>query len=237
MRLVANVLFGASIAVLVVVNGCGGKQIETGGGGSGGADGSEGSGGSSGSSGSGGSLGSGGSGGSLGSDGSGSSDAGGSGGSAGSDGFDAGPPYGCPTDQPLAGDVCSPSSLACEYGTSPNPYCNVLWECNSGSWLNEGVIPGTCPHGIEACPASYGSNAKCTEKGTTCPYSEGTCICSNLGPSWKCVPTSTGCSATRPRVGSPCNHDNQACDYGGCYGGAEMRCVDGFWEIGGEACG
>jgi hypothetical protein len=241
MRLVAHALFSASIAVFFVAIGCGGAVVGPGGGGSSGSDGSGGADGTGGSGASGGSGGTGGSGGGFGSGGSlGGGGSGGGGGAGGSDTIDAGPPLGCPDGMPSQSESCAPGGLLCEYGSSPNPYCNVLWECdgtNVGSWKKDTSL-GTCPPPGGTCPASYGSNAHCTDVGTTCPYSEGTCICSNGpgpvmqgGPSWSCLPASPGCDATRPKIGSPCSKTNQTCDYGGCLGGVELQCVDGYWNI------
>jgi hypothetical protein len=110
-------------------------------------------------------------------------------------------------------------------------------QCEALTWKND-TAGGTCPGPVEACPASYGSNAHCSALGTTCPFPEGTCICSDGpgpvmmgGPSWNCVAPPPGCSTTRPEIGSPCPDGGKDCDYGGCLGGVDLKCVDGYWEI------
>src|ERR1700722_10898136 len=116
MRLVAHAVLGIS-AVLLIASGCGGKQL-----GGGGSAGSGGSGGSSG-----------------GAD-------GGTGGTGGCGGgincpVDGGlpPVESCPASPPSQGDPCENIGLWCEYGSSPDPYCNGLWPCGPpGTWQPKG---------------------------------------------------------------------------------------------------
>jgi len=125
----------------------------------------------------------------------------------------------------------------CEYGSSPDPYCNSLWQCDRGSWKKDTDV-GTCPPPGGTCPSSFGSHAHCSDLGTVCPFPDGTCVCSNGpgpvevgGPSWSCVPISKGCSVTRPKLGSPCSDPGRTCDYGACLDGIELQCIDGFWGL------
>jgi hypothetical protein len=163
---------------------------------------------------------------------------------------DASPPAaGCPASAPSQGNACSTNGLFCEYGTSTNPYCNSLWQCTGSTW-QDASSSGTCPPPDAACPASYAAasaNLACSvaDEMQLCEYPQGTCICSTYsgglphagGPDWDCTPTTTGCPAAVPELGSPCPNDTPAdCDYGQCSGGVGMTCVDGYWSIAMVAC-
>jgi hypothetical protein len=255
MRLTAHLAVGALLSLVVVAVGCGGAVIGGGGSdgsggagtrGSAGAGGSTGSGGGTagagGTSGGGGSAGTGGSKGTAGSDGSGG--AGGSGGVP----IDAGPPVGCPDMEPAAGEGCFDGGFVCEYGDSPNPYCNKLFECKAdavgavGAWASA-PSGGVCPPAGPACPSSWGAvqgMKKCSENDETCAYSEGTCLCTSDpgglpiedGPVWQCTPATTDCPSPRPKLGTPCTIPSSTeCDYGQCNGGVGEQCVDGYWQL------
>jgi hypothetical protein len=232
MRLVAHAVLGIS-AVLLIASGCGGKQL-----GGGGSAGSGGSGGSSGGA-DGGTGGSGGIGGS-----------GGSGGTGGCGGgincpVDGGlpPVESCPASPPSQGDPCENIGLWCEYGSSPDPYCNGLWQCGpSGTWQPKGN--GICPPPDAMCPATYADanddHDKCPIEEQTCDYPQGTCICTRdpgglpveNGPLWGCIAVTPGCPSPRPELGTTCDlPSDTSCDYGACNGGVAEDCVDGFWAI------
>jgi hypothetical protein len=99
------------------------------------------------------------------------------------------------------------------------------------------------------CPSSYDAahadKSMCGAQGQICEYPQGDCICtsdpgglpSTGGPIWSCTPVSPGCPSTRPALGSPCSTDpTTVCDYGGCSGGVDQQCIDGFWGVAMVAC-
>ena len=237
MRHVSKALIGVGSVIVFVAVGCGGKFEAPGGGssGSGGSGGSSGTGGSSGIGGSGGTAGSGGSSGHC---------------SEGADcAADSGPidasPVGCPSTAPTGGETCAPIGIECEYGTSPLPNCNDVWQCStSGEWKDiSSNTGGSCPMGAMR-PASYAAassdHAVCNPEGTFCAYPQGTCICTDDpgglplagGPQWGCTPVTKGCPAAPPELGTPCTTPAATlCDYGGCSGGVDMQCTGGYWAI------
>ncbi|HEY1959691.1 MAG TPA: hypothetical protein VGH28_28975 [Polyangiaceae bacterium] len=144
---------------------------------------------------------------------------------------------GCPVSPPSQGGACSPNQLECEYGTSPEPGCNQLFECASGSWQDQtnGQI---CPPPSD-CPATYASiapDSDCSPNGLGCAYPEGTCLCTQsfgaqkLTPAWSCIPATAQCPSPRPDIGSSCSEPGQQCDYGGCQGGVSLQCTGGMWS-------
>src|ERR1700722_12277122 len=87
-------------------------------------------------------------GGSAGSGGSGGSSGGADGGTGGSGGLGGGGGSGG------RGGGGGGGALGCEYGSSPDPYCNGLWQCGpSGTWQPKGN--GICPPPDAMCPATY----------------------------------------------------------------------------------
>jgi len=146
----------------------------------------------------------------------------------------------CPTTPPTPGVSCSPNTLACEYGSNPDPNCNQLFECGAGKWQDRSTHT-VCPPQSD-CPADYASvpaNQSCSPQSLTCAYAQGECICTtNFGglqmqnPAWDCFPATTGCPSPRPDIGSPCTSDtsNQQCDYGACSGGVALECNQGEWQ-------
>ena len=89
------------------------------------------------------------------------------------------------------------------------------------------------------CPTSYASVPKgqtCSPEGLDCAYPEGQCNCTRSGPvvrqepAWVCTPTSAGCPAPRPDLGTACSQPGLVCDYGGCSGGVNEICKDGYWQ-------
>jgi hypothetical protein len=216
----------AALAALVA---CGGStSVDTGH--DAGGDGGGGSGGSSG-------AGSG-SGGSSGGSGSGSSSGASSGSSSGIGGGG-----GCPASLPTAGSTCAPSGISCEYGSDPNPECNVIVTCQgSAGWSAPPpgfhCMPGTCP----ATYADVPQDKDCSPQGLDCAYPQGQCNCaptvpaSGPNPVWQCSTPASGCPEPRPREGTACSSPGLTCDYGACTGGVSLECSDGYWRVAVVAC-
>jgi hypothetical protein len=155
----------------------------------------------------------------------------------------------CPADAPPLDSACSASGSTCEYGTNLNPNCNALFQCNGSEWR---ALPreGTCPPPGATCPSSYAAasgNLACAtdDLQELCEYPQGTCVCTNDsgglphsgGPTWDCTPTTSGCPAAVPILGSSCEGPSlDDCDYGQCSGGVGTACVDGYWELAMVAC-
>ena len=143
----------------------------------------------------------------------------------------------CPASPPSQGESCGyQDGLWCEYGTSPDPSCNQLFECTNDAWqeMTTGTI---CPPPTD-CPATYASitpNADCNPDGLACAYDQGTCFCTTsfggqkLTPAWSCVPATSQCPSPRPEIGAQCSDENAQCDYGSCQGGVALQCKDGNW--------
>jgi hypothetical protein len=186
---------------------------------------------------------------------------GGSAGSDGNSGEDGQPCVGggipcvssaCPSTPPTAGTICTTNNLWCEYGSSPNPRCDDLWQCLGRdppyTWHNMTMTStGICSPPGAVCPVSYAvamaTSGNCmTER--ICDYPEGTCLCTSFpggnpainGPVWSCIPLSAGCPSPRPQLGSPCTTPGPLCDYGACSGGVDEQCIDGFWAIATVGC-
>lgn len=85
------------------------------------------------------------------------------------------PPFeACPTSVPMAGTACN--GRTCEYGTSPDPACNVIAFCDSftRAWFIEN--PVHCP---TSCPQRFDERvpgAECNDP-DVCTYLEATCGC------------------------------------------------------------
>lgn len=184
--------------------------------------------------------------GSASSSGGGSSSGSGSGGSSGS-GSGGGSSSGggvspCPPTPPGSGTACTTNGAACEYGTNPNPACNEIVDCMSGTWEGSGMGM-QCPTGT--CPASYADvpqGQTCMPSGLDCSYPQGQCNCSFTSPSgtgtmptWHCF-TPQGCPEPRPRLGDACTQEGLSCDYGACTGGISETCAGGFWTWTMTAC-
>jgi len=153
---------------------------------------------------------------------------------AGSDGV-------CPTAPPTASSACSDDTLACEYGSNPDPSCNTAFVCMSGAWVDQ-TSGLACPPQSD-CPASFASvpaNQDCSPQPLACAYPEGECICtSSFGgvdkqtPSWDCIPAVSGCPSPRPDIGTACTPEpsNATCGYGACSGGGvALTCKQGVWQ-------
>jgi len=154
------------------------------------------------------------------------------------------PGAGCPSSQSLvaAGGECSPAGIECEYGTSPAPQCNTIYQCELSALSGKADwkllhFPSTteCPPG---CPADYDdieNDAGCSPDYLACSYSsKGICFCAESSVSsaylWSCTAATTSCPAPRPDLGTPCTGP-VTCDYNACGGGLEMTCSGSYWEI------
>jgi hypothetical protein len=131
--------------------------------------------------------------------------------------------------------------MQCEYGTNPNPSCDILYTCDSTGWSSPG--PMSCVVGT--CPADYASvpqGKSCTPFGLDCAYPQGQCNCADTvpvsmpGPVWQCSTPMTGCPSPRPDVGTSCTSEGLDCDYGACTGGINEVCKDGIWQEQPTAC-
>ncbi len=143
----------------------------------------------------------------------------------------------CPSSPPAASSSCTAVGLACEYGKDPNVACNQVFQCASSGWTLQ-TNPGCATGG--QCPASYAAvpqNGSCQPVDLECSYPQGLCICSDGGgparaggPEWSCFAPVAGCPNPRPAVGSACTEAGLQCNYGACFGGVELQCVDGTWQ-------
>jgi hypothetical protein len=136
-----------------------------------------------------------------------------------------------------------PNGAQCEYGTSPDPACNQLFECLNGAWASGGP-GGVCPP-MGQCPAHFvdvPQGQACMPSGLDCAYAEGECNCSFSSPAgtgtmatWHCF-RPQGCPEPRPRIGAACTQEGQTCDYGACTGGVTESCMGGYWQWTMVAC-
>jgi len=179
-------------------------------------------------------------GGGTGGDGSTTADSGGDGGGTHQDSGNTS--TGCPTSAPSSG-ACSPVGLECEYGNNANPGCDSIVDCTQNGWqeaTGENCSgQGTCPTTYDAVP----KNQDCTPDGFSCGYSDGQCNCAPVAmsahqsPVWQCTPTTAGCPAPRPDLGTVCSvSSSTTCDYGACNGGVAEVCVGGHWQRAQTAC-
>jgi hypothetical protein len=152
----------------------------------------------------------------------------------------------CPTSPPGVGSACSDIGEQCEYGSSPDPACNEIFDCTANGWQKTSAVGPTCPGpdgGFDSgggCPMQPPTGA-CSDLGETCNYATETCVCSNGSPppvftSWHCTMPGPGCPEPRPAIGSSCSMPGLMCDYGHCNGGVELDCTNGIWQIGGGPC-
>ena len=133
-----------------------------------------------------------------------------------------------------------PDGTLCEYGTSPNPQCDVSVYCHNGTWSVDHTYcpPGTCLTTYADVPQGQA----CMPNGLDCAYAQGQCNCSasspagpGPNPTWQCFQPQ-GCPEPRPRIGSPCTQPGQSCDYGACAGGVSESCTGGYWQQQAVAC-
>ncbi|HEX8794568.1 MAG TPA: hypothetical protein VF765_26665 [Polyangiaceae bacterium] len=145
---------------------------------------------------------------------------------------------GCPGSLPRPGSACSPSGISCEYGSDPNPQCDVIVTCRGSSGWSApppgfNCVPGTCP----ASYASVPQGQDCSPQGLDCAYPEGQCNCAQTvpvtrpNPVWQCSTPASGCPEPRPREGTTCTSPGLTCDYGACRGGVSLECSDGYWRV------
>ena len=163
----------------------------------------------------------------------------------------------CPANEPNESDVCATADLVCWYGDSGRPGCRDIWSCVSGQWsaarsgcvqLPQGFCPISEPDGDVVCDANTDPNLRgdcvytggvlcgcpcpttVTDGGTfTCSPSEFVCY----GP-----PTTPGCPALTPNIGTPCSVQGVQCVYGNpCdVDGLSVLCRAGFWALGVSPC-
>jgi len=150
----------------------------------------------------------------------------------------------CPGTAPTPGSSCSVADLWCEYGGDENPYCNSLFECESGVWAAMSTN-GVCAVTATPCPAYSaisGGDVSCATQDQFCSYDAGTCVCSigaggappppDAGATWQCLPTTQGCPGPVPTLGTPCTVDpSTVCSYEVCLGGPAMQCTNGYWAL------
>jgi hypothetical protein len=170
----------------------------------------------------------------------------------------------CPDSEPVVGSGCvdrvDPSngkSLTphCEYGSNADLGCNSQIACSTTFGATWSVIPSQFSLGCATnqCPRSHTEitdGAPCEApldayrqpmSQYVCGYAEGTCGCMGgaTGFAWKCVgaPPSP-CPSTRPNIGSQCDKDDLACDYGACAfeHSAAMVCASKRWHLAAVTC-
>jgi hypothetical protein len=163
----------------------------------------------------------------------------------------------CPANEPREGDPCSGAGLVCGYGDSGRPDCRDIWECQSDAWhstlsgcaqLPDGFCPTSEPDNSIACQTSSDPSLQgdCVYPGGVlcdCPCVQtvtdaGAFIC---GPSqFVCYgpPSTAGCPAIAPNIGTPCAVQGVQCVYADpCDGlGAAVLCRAGVWSLGFANC-
>jgi hypothetical protein len=158
--------------------------------------------------------------------------------------MDAGLSPACPSSAPTSGQSCT-TFVSCEYGTSNDALCNVLYGCNGQQWS---VLYGSeaCDYDGSngpSCPTTYtAAMGTCTATASACEYPEGRCECvvscggppppEDAGAQWICSSTQQGCPSPRgnAKIGATCTSPGQQCSYGACCSGASQTCSDaGIW--------
>ncbi len=153
------------------------------------------------------------------------------------DAVDEGPRL-CPTQPPVAGSVCDTGvdPADCEYNYSVWVECRVSFRCTNDEWWEN---DWDCDTDWLICPDQPGRDgASCTEvmrpgiTGGYCIWDEGTyCYCSGNDEwaQWACTPppTTAGCPAIPPMLGTACDAGDVSCDY--CNGSATRSCQNGVW--------
>lgn len=155
----------------------------------------------------------------------------------------------CPPNVPTAGDACSSAGVVCEYGLDPRIGCRTHATCDAGEWqlAISGCPPMPGP-GEDGCPDTPPDGGVCASDGLICDMGGGTlCACGqcvggpcSLDPRWACAepPTTPGCPAAAPELGSTCTSPDLVCVYGVCATtiSAGRRCVNGIWTDEPIAC-
>jgi hypothetical protein len=147
------------------------------------------------------------------------------------------------------GAPCPALNLACGFGDSPRPECRHLWSCTNQGWRE---AQGSCADLTSFCPAAQPDGSVCTpindpSQNGYCAYAgDVLCLCPCVGTracgpgNWVChsPPTTDGCPATAPNLGSACSAQGLQCSYGDpCDGyGTDLYCRAGTWQHGFVAC-
>jgi hypothetical protein len=148
----------------------------------------------------------------------------------------------CPAMQPNSGDACTlDPTVTCEYGDDNRPGCRARVTCSAGVWQT--AVPSCLPlpaPGEQGCP-TVTSTDSCPTDGLACDLgNDSVCVCTACSgpcsqfPRWACSvpPTTAGCSARPPQLGSACSTENLVCTYGPMCAppfAAARRCKDGAW--------
>ncbi len=170
-------------------------------------------------------------------------------------GGDAGFTTSCPYSEPSPGTSCAPEGIDCEYGTSNGVCANPYIDCENGKWTEPPPTPGPACLPSTGCPSDESQvqvGTACGDQDLECNFSTGRCTCSDQtggpiqvnpdgGPiprEWRCEQPQTGCSATRPRLGSACSQEGQPCNYGSCDmpDSIMIQCESGLWVSTPYAC-
>ncbi len=165
----------------------------------------------------------------------------------------------CPDSEPTEGAPCL-RILDCSYGQSTRPDCRHRWNCvasGAGGTAAWHAVSLTCPQAPAGyCPPQQPASSTCTpmtnpDERAGCEYPGNVvcqCACSNSGPNlgcasteqWVCYgpPTTPGCPAVVPNLGTACSVQGTQCAYGDpCdVGGLAVYCRAGVWEVGQATC-
>jgi hypothetical protein len=165
----------------------------------------------------------------------------------------------CPDTEPTEGAPCLPT-LDCSYGQSVRPDCRHRWNCGASSPGGTGAwhaVSLTCPEApVGYCPPQQPTASTCTPMTNpneradceypgnvfcqcACPYTPQNPGCAST-EQWVCYgpPTTPGCPAVVPNLGTACSVQGTQCAYGDpCdVGGLAVYCRAGIWEVGQAAC-
>ncbi len=156
---------------------------------------------------------------------------------------------GCPDALPAYGAACTGEGLVCEYGLDLRPGCRTHATCESGLWT---IAISGCPPlpgpGEDGCPLVPPAGGLCASDGLLCDMGGGTvCACAQcaggpctLDPRWVCArpPTTPGCPAVAPALGTDCAGEGLLCVYGVCgtMTSAGRLCQGGDWQDDPIAC-
>jgi hypothetical protein len=176
-------------------------------------------------------------------------------------------PAPCAIGPRAEGTQCTSAEVGrvCEYGSSPDPQCNITVACTvtetlGPAWLARPsrLCPSyECPKGaaasVDGKPCALPSNDASPPSDSdelVCPMDDATCACTT-GPDalhahprrWVCVKPTAGCPVERPLAGQSCTTP-RLCDYGSCAWkrGLRMDCdtskssAETAWQTGGAPC-
>lgn len=159
-------------------------------------------------------------------------------------------PYAVCPDSPPTNDSACTGSLACTYGSHPDPTCRTSAKCTNSKWrvtdapsrCSEQQLPATCP----AAPAN---GTTCSSHGLNCHYADGTfcscavctiedtvMVCESGVDTWRCwTPPAGECPAFYPNLGSKCSLPaSTSCQYT-CASRAGCS-AEGVWVDLGNLC-